>query len=188
MTPFQFQGQRVSASCSRHVCPLPEEVNLTCWKGKWLLLSLYTKCAEEELMWCAWKPYCCQELSAEDCIICVEFEKVIIIRSYFSYTLYMCVYIYLYVRKHKYIFLQTYISMCMHIHIYRHVYVHPCSTMECSQLPAWTTNWSLLEAFPGSPTNSGLSLATAVHLRGSVICCHRCITSHSGGAPASPDM
>ena len=58
------------------------------------------------------------------------------------------------------------------------------STMECSQPAAWTTNRSLLlvasraKAFPMFPV-----------LRPSgVIGCHQCITSHSGNAPASPDI
>ena len=54
----------------------------------------------------------------------------------------------------------------------------PWSTIGLSQLAAWTTNRSRLVA----------SLQKAVHLEGSVIRCHRCITSHSGSVPASPDM
>ena len=67
------------------------------------------------------------------------------------------------------------------------------STMECSQQAAQTTNRSLLMAssvkvFPGRPTNSGSTLPGAVYLDGGMIGSHRCITWHSGSAPASPDM
>ena len=44
------------------------------------------------------------------------------------------------------------------------------------------------KTLPGRPTNSGLALPRAVHLVGGDIGCHQCITSHSGSAPASPDM
>ena len=71
--------------------------------------------------------------------------------------------------------------------------VRPWSTMECSQQAAWKTNRSLLvaprvKAFPGRPTNSGFILPRAAHLEGGVIGSHQCMTSHSGSAPASPDM
>ena len=70
---------------------------------------------------------------------------------------------------------------------------HPWSTTECNQPAAWKTNRSLLvvfrvKVFPGRPTNSGSTLPRAAHLDGGVIGCHQCITSHSGGAPTSPDM
>ena len=71
--------------------------------------------------------------------------------------------------------------------------LRPWSTMECSQPSAWITNRSLLvtsraKAFPGRRTNAGSTLPGAAHLEGGVIVCHQCITSHSGSAPASPDM
>ena len=70
---------------------------------------------------------------------------------------------------------------------------HPWRTMECSQPAAWTTNRSLhtasrAKALPGTPTNSGSTLLRAAHRDGGVIACHQCITSHTGSAPASPDM
>ena len=72
-------------------------------------------------------------------------------------------------------------------------YKSPWSTTEWSQPAARTTNRSLLvacraKAFPGRPTNSGSTLPRAAHLDGGVFGCHQCITSHSGNAPASPDM
>ena len=67
------------------------------------------------------------------------------------------------------------------------------STIECSQLAAWTTNRSLVVisrvyAFPGRTTNSGSTIARAAHLDGGVIECHKCTTSHSGSASTSLDM
>ena len=56
----------------------------------------------------------------------------------------------------------------------------PCSTIECSQAAAWTTNRSLLvasrvKAFPASPTNSGWTQPRAVHLDGGAIGCNQCV-------------
>ena len=71
--------------------------------------------------------------------------------------------------------------------------LRPWSTIECSQPATWTTSRSPLvtsrtQAFPGRPTNSDWTLPTDAHLDGGVIECHLSITSHSGSAPASPDM
>ena len=71
--------------------------------------------------------------------------------------------------------------------------LRPWSTMECSKPAAWTTNRSLLvvprvESFPGRPTNSCSTIPRAAHLDDDVIGCYQYITSHSGNAPASPDM
>ena len=44
------------------------------------------------------------------------------------------------------------------------------------------------KAFSGRPTNSGSTIPRAVHIEGSVIGCHWCITSHWRCAPSSLDM
>ena len=47
---------------------------------------------------------------------------------------------------------------------------------------------SRAKTFPGRPTNSSSTLPRAAHLDSGVVGRHQCITSHSGSAPASPDM
>ena len=74
----------------------------------------------------------------------------------------------------------------------RQLPLRPWSTMECSQPVAFTTKRTLLVAsrvktLPRWLTNSGSTMPRAAHQEG-VIWCHQCITSHSGSAPASPNM
>ena len=70
------------------------------------------------LIWCAWKKHYCQALSAEDCDICAEFAKVMMIGSYFSY---VCVSIFIYEFASINICLQTYIYLCVHIYVDMHM-------------------------------------------------------------------
>ena len=69
----------------------------------------------------------------------------------------------------------------------------PWSTMECSQQAAWTMNRSLImvshdKPFPGRPTNSSSTVPGVAQMDGDVIGSHQSNTSHSGSAPASPDI
>ena len=67
----------------------------------------------------------------------------------------------------------------------KHRGVQPTDCMDIEPEPS---RGARVKVFPGGPTNSGETLPRAAHLDDGVIGCHRCITSHSGNAPASSDM